>query len=85
MFSGIFTCVLTLPANNVGPQTVFPVPEGIINHRGENALGVSLWAMDGEGAKLCGLELEKLLVVQTGYGTVVPSEQPAWQKRQGAY
>jgi hypothetical protein len=41
--------------------------------------------MDGEGAKLCGLELEKLLVVQTGYGTVVPSEQPAWQKRQGAY
>ncbi|KAA8894151.1 glycoside hydrolase family 35 protein [Sphaerosporella brunnea] len=72
-------------ANNVGPQKVFPVPEGIINHRGKNALGVSLWAMDDAGAKLCGLELEKLLVVQSGFGSVAPSEQPVWRKRLNAY
>jgi hypothetical protein len=64
---------------------VFPVPEGIINHQGKNALGVSLWAMDDEGASLCAFELKKLLVVQTGFGKVVPSEQPAWRKRRGAY
>ncbi|CCX12140.1 glycoside hydrolase family 35 protein [Pyronema domesticum] len=72
-------------ANNVGPQTSFPVPEGILNHRGDNSLGVSLWAMDKAGAKLCGLDLKAKLVAETSYGSVAPSEQPKWVKRKGAY
>jgi hypothetical protein len=72
-------------ANNVGPQTSFPVPEGILNHRGDNSLGVSLWAMDKAGAKLCGLDLKAKLVAETSYGSVAPSEQPKWVKRKRAY
>lgn len=71
--------------NNVGPQKVFPVPEGIINHQGKNTVALSLWAQDVEGARLGGLELSAVAVVQTGYGKVEASEQPAWKERTGAY
>lgn len=72
-------------ANNVGPQTEFPVPEGIINHQGKNTLGVSLWAMDKAGAKIEGLELVATALVQSGFGKVEASEQPKWKERKGAY
>lgn len=72
-------------ANNVGPQTEFPVPEGIINHQGKNTLGVSLWAMDKAGAKIEGLELVATALVQSGFGRVEASEQPKWKERKGAY
>ncbi|KAF7353098.1 Beta-galactosidase [Mycena venus] len=32
--------------NNIGPQTSFPVPQGILNYNGVNTLGISLWAAD---------------------------------------
>lgn len=72
-------------ANNVGPQLEFPVPEGIINHQGKNSVGVSLWAMDKEGAKLEGLELVATALIQSGFGEVEASEQPRWKERKGAY
>lgn len=72
-------------ANNVGPQTEFPVPEGIINHQGKNTLGVSLWAMDKVGAKIKGLELVATALIQSGFGKVEASEQPRWKERKGAY
>ncbi|KAI9660230.1 MAG: hypothetical protein M1831_003537 [Alyxoria varia] len=50
-----------------GPQDSFPVPEGILNHRGRNYIGLSLWALDRDGAKLDGLELKATGMVQTGY------------------
>ncbi|KAI0642855.1 glycoside hydrolase superfamily [Trametes meyenii] len=31
---------------NVGPQARFPVPSGILNHRGTNTIGVALWALE---------------------------------------
>jgi len=40
-----------------GPQTVFPLPEGILNPRGSNDLLVTLWSLDEEGAKVADLEL----------------------------
>ncbi|OCL10742.1 hypothetical protein AOQ84DRAFT_426268 [Glonium stellatum] len=39
-------------ANNLGPQTAFPIPEGILNYRGSNTIALSLWAFDVNGAKL---------------------------------
>ncbi|KAJ7477091.1 glycoside hydrolase family 35 protein [Mycena galericulata] len=37
--------------NNIGPQSAFPVPQGILNYNGANTLAVSLWAADcGRGA-----------------------------------
>lgn len=40
--------------NHIGPQTSFPVPEGILNYRGTNWIGLSLWAHGEDGAKLDG-------------------------------
>ncbi|KAL7275683.1 hypothetical protein RUND412_001370 [Rhizina undulata] len=71
--------------NNVGPQVEFPVPEGIINHQGTNSLGLSIWGLDNTGARLDGLKLVAKAVVATGYGDVVPEEQPVWTARTGAY
>ncbi|CAE6463948.1 unnamed protein product [Rhizoctonia solani] len=31
---------------NLGPQYKFPVPEGILNHRGENTVAVAIWSME---------------------------------------
>ncbi|KAJ7445072.1 glycoside hydrolase family 35 protein [Mycena latifolia] len=33
---------------NLGPQAKFPVPEGILDYRGENTVAVALWSMEEE-------------------------------------
>ena len=71
--------------NNIGPQTSFPVPEGILDYRGTNYLALSLWALDAEGAKLGDLQLVSTAIVQSGYGTVELSPMPAYETRAGAY
>ncbi|KAF2216906.1 glycoside hydrolase family 35 protein [Cercospora zeae-maydis SCOH1-5] len=71
--------------HNIGPQDVFPVPEGIFNHRGSNYVAVSLWALEQRGAKVDGLKLVTGFEIQTGYGVVEPSPQPGYEERQGAY
>ncbi|KAG9124447.1 hypothetical protein FRC07_011605 [Ceratobasidium sp. 392] len=43
--------------SNMGPQTVYPIPEGILNHRGENDVLLALWALDSTGAKVPDLKL----------------------------
>ncbi|KUL82910.1 hypothetical protein ZTR_10382 [Talaromyces verruculosus] len=53
--------------NNLGPQTYFPVPEGILNYNGDNFIAVTLWAMDIQGAKLGGLDLVPTAIVKSGY------------------
>ncbi|GAB1521035.1 hypothetical protein RhiTH_004126 [Rhizoctonia solani] len=43
--------------SNFGPQTVYPVPEGILDRRGENNVVLVLWSLDGAGAKVANVEL----------------------------
>lgn len=71
--------------SNLGPQTSFPVPEGVLNHRGMNTVGLSLWAMSEGGAGVEGLELRADGVVETGMEGVVGVGQPVWVRREGAY
>lgn len=71
--------------NNIGPQTSFPVPEGIFNYRGTNWIGLSLWALQDDGAKLDDLELVYTTPVKTGMAEVKPVEQPKYKPRKGAY
>ncbi|KAH8817367.1 glycoside hydrolase superfamily [Xylogone sp. PMI_703] len=71
--------------NNLGPQTVFPVPEGIINHGGKNYIALTLWALDQSGAKINGIELVSTSVIQSGYQSPAAAPQPGWQRRIGAY
>lgn len=71
--------------NNIGPQTSYPVPEGILNYRGTNWVGLSLWAQSEGGAKLDALELVNTTPVLTALGEVEAAEQPKYKKRQSAY
>ncbi|KAJ0304579.1 hypothetical protein COL516b_005940 [Colletotrichum fioriniae] len=71
--------------NYVGPQTRFPVPEGILNYNGNNTVALTLWALDGSGARLKGFELAVDHIVQSGYRKPGQTPQPSWVKRIGAY
>lgn len=71
--------------NNVGPQMSFPVPEGILNYRGTNYLGLSLWVLESGGAKLDSLDLIHTTPVLTALNEVESADQPKYRKRKGAY
>ncbi|KAI9693517.1 MAG: hypothetical protein M1820_009205 [Bogoriella megaspora] len=71
--------------NNLGPETAFPVPEGILNHNGRNDVAVTLWALDKQGANIGGLALVPQRYIKSGYLKPGLSPMPAWTERQGAY
>lgn len=71
--------------NNIGPQTAFPVPQGIWNYEGSNTLGVTLWALEDGGAKVDDLRLTAGMEVMSGFGKVTNSPMVGWTKREGAY
>ena len=71
--------------SHLGPQTRFPVPEGILDYNGTNWVGVAIWATHASGAKLPGLTLRAGTPVLTGREPVVRVDSPAWLRREGAY
>lgn len=71
--------------SHLGPQTAFPVPEGILNYHGENWVAMTLWALSDSGAKLEGLSLKATAVIDSGYGAIELSPMPAWTPRPDAY
>ncbi|KAK6813900.1 hypothetical protein RU639_010546 [Aspergillus parasiticus] len=71
--------------NNIGPQTEYPIPEGILNHHGENYLAITFWALEENGAKLDGIELQSKAVVQSGYRKPALVAGQTYSHREGAY
>lgn len=71
--------------SNIGPQTEFPVPEGIWNYQGENWLAISLWTLDTAGGKLGSVELVAGQAIETGRQQVELVDSPDWSQREGAY
>jgi len=43
--------------NNIGPQTLFVLPAGILRRNSVNTLALSLWSLDGSGASIAGISL----------------------------
>jgi beta-galactosidase len=74
-----------LIVNNLGPQTSYPVPEGVLNYAGKNYLGLTLWAQDATGAKLDGLSLVADAVIQSGMKKPALTWSDKWVERKGAY
>ena len=70
--------------SNVGPQTNYPVPEGILNYRGTNYFAVSLWGLDAGATKIDGLELTVDGEVWGGLEVGVVEGQK-YEAREGAY
>lgn len=71
--------------NNIGPQTVYPVPEGVLNHNGNNYVALTLWSLDGSGAALTNFSLEPQAEIMRGYGLLGSAPQLGWVERVGAY
>lgn len=71
--------------NNIGPESSYPVPEGILNYRGTNWVGLTLWSMEADGVKLDDFELAYATPVMTSLTGVESVEQPQWTQRAGAY
>lgn len=71
--------------SNIGPQTKFPIPEGILDYHGTNWLGITLWSLDKDGAKVEDLSLEFGTPVLTGLREVELVKMPAYKKRKAAY
>ncbi|KAF5370168.1 hypothetical protein D9758_001409 [Tetrapyrgos nigripes] len=71
--------------NHIGPQTVFPVPQGILKYQGSNTLAVSLWAAGPDGAKFAALELKITSKTDSSMRSVVNAPMPDWTSRPGVY
>lgn len=77
--------MLTSIVNNLGPQTSFPVPQGILDYSGTNYIAVTLWSQEEEVVKLGGLQLVANAVIQSGMRNPGLSPAPVWEDREGAY
>ncbi|KAI0821239.1 glycoside hydrolase family 35 protein [Irpex lacteus] len=53
-----------------GPQEIFPLPEGILNHHGQNELLLTLWSLDAAGAKIADLELVNTALVSSSKDSI---------------
>jgi len=68
---------------HLGPQTRFPLPPGVLNNRGENTLGLSVWAQTDAGARLDKVELFAYGKYQTdfAFNRDWSHLQPGWTDR----
>lgn len=69
----------------LGPQTHFPVPQGILNYKGDNWIALTLWAQDSKGAKLDSFGLVNTTPIMTALTGIKSSPQPRYSERKGAY
>ncbi|KAJ7191330.1 glycoside hydrolase family 35 protein [Mycena pura] len=71
---------------NIGPQTAFPVHEGILDYQGHNTVVLSLWAL-GNGAADLRIPSFKLVANGTYAGGVqgVATDNPGWEALRGRF
>ncbi|KAM0436366.1 hypothetical protein ACHAQK_007940 [Fusarium lateritium] len=65
--------------SNIGPQSTFPVPEGILNYHGENWIGLLVWALDAKGIKGIDLHIEAGTPLYTSRQPVVLVHSPSYK------
>ncbi|OAV99770.1 hypothetical protein PTTG_00467 [Puccinia triticina 1-1 BBBD Race 1] len=63
-------------ASHLGPQTRFPVHQGILNYQGDNHFALTLWALDEDGAEISGLELVVDKILEGGIGSIDTHHPP---------
>ncbi|KAH8678995.1 glycoside hydrolase family 35 protein [Tricladium varicosporioides] len=71
--------------NNIGPQSSFPVPQGILDYHGQNWLAIELWAQQADGAHLTNFTLRAGTPVWTSMDEPRMAPRPSYSKRAGAY
>lgn len=70
----------------VGNEKKFPVPPGVLNYRGDNVIGLSVWAQSKEGAKV-DVKLVQEYAVESSWSSSFDSKylRPGWTKERLAY
>jgi hypothetical protein len=71
--------------NHIGPQTRFPIPEGILNYNGNNHLALTLWTQENQPVTLNGLKMEFDAIIQSGYQKPSFVEGERYTKRTNGY
>jgi beta-galactosidase GanA len=69
--------------NDVGPQHVFVLPQGILRHRGTNTIALAVWSDDATTGGLGQVTLEPLGNATTSI-QVTDEPSPAWQPTTGS-
>lgn len=64
---------------NIGPQTIFPVPQGILDYNGTNTVAAALWALENSSVSPT-LELVVDNVYEGGVGPIA-TNNPSWSPR----
>jgi beta-galactosidase GanA len=66
--------------NNVGPQRVFTLPQGILRHQGENTIALAVWSYDDAGDGIGQVTLEPLGNYATA-ARIDDISSPGWRPR----
>ncbi|KAJ7836814.1 glycosyl hydrolases family 35-domain-containing protein [Mycena leptocephala] len=66
--------------SNLGPQSRFPVPQGILDYKGTNTVVLAVWATSEDGARITSFDLTVDSVSEGGTGPVA-TNNPSWKKR----
>ncbi|KFY95212.1 hypothetical protein V500_02889 [Pseudogymnoascus sp. VKM F-4518 (FW-2643)] len=72
-------------ANNIGPQSSYPVPQGILNYNGQNWIAVELWAQQADGAHLTSFTIKAGTPAWTSMKKPRMAPMPSYSRRKGAY
>jgi beta-galactosidase len=71
--------------SNLGPQNNYPIPEGILNYNGTNTIGITIWSLDQQGARLGGLLFNPDFPVMSSYQRPTLAPMPSWERRPSSY
>jgi hypothetical protein len=71
--------------NHIGPQTSYPVPQGILNYNGTNWLALTLWAHEMGGAKIDSFQLVNDRPIASGWAGAEYVGGAVYSQRVGAY
>ncbi|KAK3501824.1 glycoside hydrolase superfamily [Neurospora crassa] len=71
---------------SIASENVFPVPAGVLNHGGDNVIGLAVWAQTEKGAKV-DIELVTKYAVESSFKSRFDGKylQPGWTKERLDY
>ncbi|KAJ7120078.1 galactose-binding domain-like protein [Mycena epipterygia] len=64
---------------NLGPQSRFPVPAGILDYKGTNTVVLAVWATSDDRARITAFELTVDSIFEGGTGAVA-TNNPTWER-----
>ncbi|KAL4926586.1 glycoside hydrolase family 35 protein [Aspergillus undulatus] len=71
--------------NHIGPQSRYPVPEGILDYNGTNTLALSVWSQEPGTLSLGALKLSADAVLESGYSKPPLVKGATYTRRRGSY